>query len=318
MRVRHVVAAVSITALCIMPMGSASAIGDLRTIVTFDASTPELPEGLAIDKRGVTYVSLVEPVGEIRRITPWGEQSVLTHFDVGGLGPLGMAVDARGTLYVGLVTFDPATQGVYRIEPTGDAVRVPGSSGIGFANGLAFDDRGNLFVTDSTGGAVWRIPPGGEAQLWVQDPLLEGTGALGTGFPVGANGIVYEHNTVIVANTEHGTLVEIPVSPDRSPGEPRVIEQDAALFGADGLALDARGTIYAAIIAQSTIVRVDGDEITTLADADGGINQASSITFGTGRGDRTDLYLVNFGVFSSTPTPALLRMTVGVPGMPLP
>jgi len=317
MRFRHVVASVSVAALCVIPVGSAAAIGDVETIVMFDASAGELPEGLAIDKRGVAYVSLVEPVGEIRRITPWGEQSVLARFDVGGLGPLGLALDGKGNVYVGVVTFDPATQGVYRVAPTGDTIRVPGSGGIAFANGLAFDDRGNLFVSDSTG-AIWRIPPGGEAEPWVQDPLLEGTGELGAGFPVGANGIVYEHNSVIVANTEHGTLVRIPVLPDRSAGEPQVIEQDPALFGADGLALDAHGTVYVAVIAQSTIVRVDGDAITTLADADGGINQASSITFGTGRGHRKDLYAVNFGVFSATPTPALLRFPVGAPGMPLP
>jgi hypothetical protein len=33
-------------------------------------------------------------------------------------------------------------------------------------------------------------------------------------------------------------------------------------------------------------------------------------------GDRTSLFAVNFGVFSPAPTPALLKVEVGVPGAP--
>jgi hypothetical protein len=69
---------------------------------------------------------------------------------------------------------------------------------------------------------------------------------------------------------------------------------------------------------QSTIVRVGGDGITTLADADDGINGASSIAFGQGPRDHRSLYGVNFGVFSPQPTPSLFRLPVGVPGAPQP
>jgi hypothetical protein len=82
--------------------------------------------------------------------------------------------------------------------------------------------------------------------------------------------------------------------------------------------VDVQGIVYVAVIIQSTIVRVEGGSIETLADAAGGLNEASSITFGTRGGDRKDLYAVNFGVFSPTQTPALLKMSVGVPGAPLP
>lgn len=46
-----------------------------------------------------------------------------------------------------------------------------------------------LYSVATASRAVWRAPRGSEAELWIQDPLLEGTGALGAGFPIGANGI---------------------------------------------------------------------------------------------------------------------------------
>jgi len=67
--------------------------------------------------------------------------------------------------------------------------------------------------------------------------------------------------------------------------------------------------------AQSTIVRVGERGITTLADADDGINGPSAVAFGTGS-DRRNLFVVNFGVFSPAPTPALLKIAVGVRGAP--
>lgn len=296
----------------------AQATEHVRVVTSFDAAAGELPEGVTVDKRGNIYVSLIAPVSEIRKITPEGDESLLVDLGVVGLGPLGLAVDALGNLYAGVVTFDPATQGVYRITPNGTATRLPGSGAIGFANGLAFDKRGNLYATDSIAGAVWRIPPGGEATLWIEDPLLEGTGVLETGFPVGANGIAHRGGDMIVSNTELGTLVRVPILRDGSAGTPDVLLADPALLGSDGITVDVRGSIYVAVIAQSTIVRVTGGTITTIADASDGINQASSLAFGTGRVDRKSLFAVNFGIFSPTPTPELLEVSVGVPGAPVP
>ena len=318
MRLRTFLAALAVAALA-LPITPARATEPVETLVTFDAGAGELPEGIAVDKRGNVYVSLIAPVAEIRKITPSGEQSTLVDLGVGGNGPLGLAVDARGNVYAAVATFDPATQGVYRVTPDGSATRLPGTGAIGFPNGLVFDDRGTLYVTDSSAGAVWRIPSGGSAELWIRDPLLEGTGELGIGVPIGANGIAFRApNEIVVGNTELGTLVGVPILPNGGAGEATVIVDDPAIFGIDGLAVDVRGAIYACVIAQSTIVRADGDSVETLADADDGINQASSIAFGQGIRDRKSLFGVNFGIFSPAPTPSLFRIAVGVPGAPQP
>jgi sugar lactone lactonase YvrE len=307
---------VVITAL--MSAGVADASNHVRTVLSFDLAAGEFPEGVAVDKGGNIFVSLIAPVSEIRKVRPDGSQTLLTDLPTTGIGPLGLAVDAIGNVYVGLVSLDPATQGVYRVSPDGTAARLPGTGSIGFANGLAFDNQGTLYVTDSTAGAVWRVSQRGPAEPWIQSPLLEGTGAFGTGFPIGANGIAYHRGSVVVANSEQATLVKIPVRPGGDAGDPSVIAVDPALFGADGLALGANGDVYMAVIASSTILRVRAGSIVTVADADDGINEASSIAFGNGQAGATTLYAANFGFFSPAPMPELLAIAVGVPGQPMP
>ena len=131
---------VVITAL--MSAGVADASNHVRTVLSFDLAAGEFPEGVAVDKGGNIFVSLIAPVSEIRKVRPDGSQTLLTDLPTTGIGPLGLAVDAIGNVYVGLVSLDPATQGVYRVSPDGTVARLPGTGSIGFANGLAFDNQG--------------------------------------------------------------------------------------------------------------------------------------------------------------------------------
>lgn len=300
--------------------------GAVQRLISFDADAGELPEGVAVDKRGTIYLTFA-PLGELVAVDRDGSQRTVATLPTGegGLSAFGLAVDAPGNVYVAVFTGDPATTGVYRVARDGRATRLPGTGAIGFPNGLAFDKRGNLYVTDSVTGAVWRIPRGGSAELWLQHPLLEGDGSLPLPFPLGANGIAYRQGVVYVSNNELGSIVAIPVAADGSPGLPRVIAQGPALVGADGLALDVHGRLYLAVIAQSTIVRLDSDgsALTTIATAADGLDFASSIAFGTGKGERKTLYAVNFsaGPVFGLPRgsgPALLALDAGVPGQPLP
>lgn len=315
MRLRTILAALTVAALA-LPIAPVRA-ADVETVVSFDLGAGELPEGAAVDMDDNVYVSLTAPVSEIRKITPSGTQSTLVDLNVGGFGPLGLAVGEGGAVYVAVASFDPATQGVYRVSPEGAATRLPGTGAISFPNDLIFDRRGNLFATDTAGGAVWRIPPGGSAELWVQDALLQGTGELGAGVPLGANGIALtlRQHAVVVSNTELGTLVRIRIRRDGTAGDPHVVAEDPALLGIDGIARARSGVLFAAVNAQSTIVRVGERGITTIADAEDGINGPSAVAFGSGS-DRRNLFVVNFGVFSPAPTPALLKISVGVRGAP--
>jgi sugar lactone lactonase YvrE len=298
-------------------------------VVTFDASMGELPEGVATDRHGNLYVSIA-PLGQVRKITPDGSQSVLAVLDPalapGVPGALGLAVDRAGGVYAALASFNPATRGVWRIDPTGAATRLPGSSNITFANAIAIGPAQDaLYVTDTFRGAVWRIPSGGAAEIWIEHELLVGTGAIRPDHrPLGANGIAYRHQAVFVANTDKGHVVRIPVRSDGSAGEPTVFAAGALLFSVDGIALDATGNVYAVEIGQHTLVRIsrDGMDLTVLGSSADGLDCPAGVTFGADGADLLNVYVTNFTVPACPPPgmprpgPAVVRIPVGLPGAP--
>jgi sugar lactone lactonase YvrE len=301
------------------------AANHVTTLMTFDATAGELPEGLAIDHQQTMYLSF-PLTGEIRAVTRDGVESTYATLPHGpGFGPLGIALDARGNLYVAVNTGHPTTQGVYVVRRDGTTERLAGTNAITFPNDVTLDPRGNVYVTDTSLGAVWRIPRGGTAELWLQHDLLEGVGGGPLVIPLGANGIEFRHSALYVGNTERGTIVRVPVLPDDTAGTPQVFAQSSALGGADGLAFDVRGNLYVAVIAQSAVVRIspDGETVTTIATTTDGLDFPSAVAFGTGGGERQTLFIINFAIadlFGVPPVegPALLSLDAGVAGQPAP
>ena len=265
----------------------------------------------AVDKVGNVYVSIggmSGPRGEIYKYTPSGEKSVL--IDFGTPGVVGLAVDATGNVYV--TRMMPPHNGVYRVDPQGNAVRLPGTEKIVFPNALAFDSEGNLFVTETFSfdpplraypgltmpyglGGIWRIPKNGSAELWLRHELLSGTGLFSWlfPFPVGANGIAFYHGALYVANTEQGLIVRVPVSPGGAPAAEPVVaavvpdpDPRFAMFGPpapDGLALRVPSNFVVPVIDRHAVVRISADGSTweTLATVNDGLVAPPSVAFGT-------------------------------------
>jgi sugar lactone lactonase YvrE len=229
-------------------------------------------------------------------------------------------------VYYAHFSFNPDTQGVYRVTRDGATERLPGTEEMLFPNALAFDKVGNLYVSDSWLGAIWRIPRGGSAELWLQHDLLEGKGGIPEYPPIGANGIAYRHGSLYVANTEKGLIARVPILTGGDAGDPQVVAEDpdpiTGLYGLDGIALDVHGNIYAALVLQSKLVRIDpvDGEFTTLLTAADGLDEPASLAFGTGKGDRQSVFITNYALFPphSEEGPAVLKVDVGVPGLPLP
>jgi sugar lactone lactonase YvrE len=301
----------------VLPVAVAGAAVEVDVVFDYDAATGEQPEGVAVDKRGNVFVSF-PGLGEIRKVERDGSESLYAELPTSaGFGPLGLRADASGTLYIAVSTFDPATRGVYTVSREGAVARLLGTGAIVFPNDVTFDKRGNLYATDTILGAVWRIPAaGGPAELWFQSPLLEGTGDFGFGFLLGANGLAYRQGELFVANTEGGRIVRIPINPDGSPGTATVLSDAPAIFALDGISLDVHGTIWAAVIGQSTIVKVSPTgEASVFATAADGLDWASSLAFGK----NGDLWAVNFAIGPPGGAgPALLRFAVDVKGQPIP
>ena len=324
----------------------------------FPAFTP-LPgptRGVAVDKAGTVYVSVGEGSGNSEHILLWkftpygGDPSFVADIGQGTIG--GLTVTARGDLYVASAA--GLDRGGWRIDRDGQIELVPGSDQIFFANGLAFDDAGTLYVTESVSmgpggpgqGGLWRIPRGGVAELCMRDPLLTGTGALGQPVPIGANGIAYYHGNLYITNTEKGTVLRAPVRPDGSVGSLELwttLEDvpESPLYGAtlpvggDGLVLDVHGNVYVAVLTRSAVVRIDAQTLAqeTLAAFQIGLGGSvpnapldfpASPFFGTGVGERQSLFVTNLGlgaVVVPPPLPwagpGLVKIDAGVPGDPL-
>ena len=108
---------------------------------------------------------------------------------------------------------------------------------------------------------------------------------------------------------------------DTCPGEDGY---DGELFGMDGIAFDVHGMVYALLVLQDKLVRIDpsdGSFVELLTGADG-LHNPASIAFGTGKGDRQSVFITNYALLPPGPEdslgPAVLKYDVGVPGLPLP
>jgi sugar lactone lactonase YvrE len=299
---------------------------------------------VAVDKIGNVYVSLRAATDQVWKLSPSGEQTLVIDLGVPGGGVGGLAVDPAGHVYVA-----QAFQGVYRMSPDGEVTLLPGTEQIIFPNALAFDHRGNLYVTEtfsidpSTGefgpGGVWRIPKQGAAEPWLRHELLTGFPPAFFPFPVGANGIGFYHGNLYVVNTDKALVVRIPVRPDGRPGQPKVWAEvddvpESFLYGSpafpvmlDGLALDAHGNAYITVISRSAVVCINADDqsqetVTVYPNAP--LDAPASLAFGTGKTARKNLFVTNLGMFGvfipgpPWPGPGLVKIDAGIPGLPLP
>jgi sugar lactone lactonase YvrE len=135
----------------------------------------------------------------------------------------------------------------------------------------AWGTDGSLYVTDYTQGLVWRVPPGGgEAKIWLTDPLLDGS-------EFGPAGIVLrpDHKSLLISTSAGpvvgagdpttGKLYSVPIEANGKPGALKQIWESGPREGPDGFALAASGNVYMALVGpganQLVLIDPDGKEI---------------------------------------------------------
>jgi hypothetical protein len=288
-----------------------------RLLATFDPAAGELPEGLAT-RSDAAFVGFA-PLGEIARVDlRTGESARFAKLPkpVPGKGFMtGLAFGADGALYAALVSFDPSVQpGIYRVPSGGgQATLFAKAPGMLFPNGLLFDEKGALFVTDSAAGAVYEVSPSGHATAWVSSSLLAGDakecGGSGNPFPIGANGIVARDGAFYVTNTDKGLVLRVARAPDGSARTPEIVAGPdcGALAGADGLVVDGSGDLIVAVNRQNKLIRVAPGGRTDVISQNGALDFPASLTR-----ERAAVIVTNFALANASSGkaahPGLLRI----------
>ena len=291
----------------------------------------DMPEGIVIDHRGNIFVSNNrlendKRVAEILKIARNGTVSVFATLDPAvkdefGKGILGLAIDMHGDLYAALPSFKSRTRGVWRISPEGEAERLPGSRQMIQPNAITFDHDGNIYVTDSADGTIWRFREGERGKLWIRHALL----APDPNFGIGANGITFvPPRSLFVANTDLALITRVRIKRNGEPAEPELVALGNELLTIDGLAADARGNLHAviagaSIFGTSPLVKVNPvtGKITSSTNHAGRFDFPTSLAFGRGPRDHESVYVVNSGLFPverGEAAPGVIRIAVGVRG----
>ncbi len=315
-----------------LPVGTVTSILQLPT----DNS----PEGITIDKRGNMYVSnSVGSINEILCVRPNGSYSVYATLPGAGQAR-GLVYGKRGSVYVAFATRNRNTNGVYCLKRNGTSVRLRGSEEILGPNALTFDALGNLYCTDSDGGAVWRYDRNRTFAKWIEDPLLAGgIPSVGPPFPLlGANGIAfYPPNKLYVANTMQNSICRITIGRKSAAIKIELVKQDFLLMNVDGIAVDVYENIYA-VLPPSTLRAIGAPPLPPLvmlnpntgvitpivtSDCASDFNTPTSLAFGTrGISNRLSVFIANAALQYGQPmepwaNPGIVKVYVGSIGLPI-
>lgn len=318
----------SVFALALLPAMTALASPPVTVLQSFNPAYGQLPESITADDAGNLYFSMG---GTLQKYTTDHQLVQVATIPVPvqqGAATLGVKVGPEGYIYMAVASFNPmlSVSSVWRISPDGQDVSqfaaLPQDS---IPNDLVFDPQGNLYLTDSAKGQIWKIDQAGKAEVWFADPLLQGNPTSPVaGSPLGANGIAFDRfrRNLYVANTDYGRILRIGIRHGRAKGI-EVVATSSLLVGADGIAFDVLGSLYVAVNAADRIAVVSPfGTVSTLVEG-APLDAPSSLVFGARCADRHTLYLTNFaimrvnGIKPGTPQPSLASLPVLLPGLDL-
>jgi sugar lactone lactonase YvrE len=166
-----------------------------------------------------------------------------------------------------VLSVDPKTGASSVFATLPDLTPADPSTGPG-PNVLTFDRHGNVYISDSFQGVIWRTGPGGGTPVaWLSSALLTTPGVP----PFGANGLAFNQagTALFVANTGSDTVLKVGVKANGDADTAAVFAN--SVNGADGLILDEDDNVWVAANQANEIVVLDptGRTIAKLGDFDG-------------------------------------------------
>jgi sugar lactone lactonase YvrE len=242
------------TTFAVLPPGSAHPEGittDTKGnfyVATWDYDHPNHLGHLIVFSRGGKFQRRVEIAGASSR-----------------LGDLSFQ-ESTGDLLV----VDYGGKQVLKVDPmTGASSVFAGIPGEKAApNGMTFDKKGNLYLTDSLQGTVWKTgPAGGVPTPWVKTDLLVSHGVI---TPLGANGLAFDRteSALFVGNTGDNTIIRVPVV-NGDAGQPEVWV--TGIVGPDGMFFDEEDRLWVVANRADEVVVLDktGKAVAKLGDFEG-------------------------------------------------
>lgn len=333
--------------------GAASAgapqVGDGDVLATVPPS-PGYPEAIVLD-RGLVYVSGPATFGTagqgpsavqvFRRSTgALLETIAIEGEDLSQEHALsGIAVDASGRLYalstqLGVVRLARHGGGwTQELYATAFPDRNPADPLPPLPNDLAFDESGDLYVTDSLQATIWRIPAGGGApQVWFFDPALIITGQA----QLGPNGIrvdpareylyfTYSGGPAVAPGelAQPGVVYRLPLVDSPTAADLEAVYTFEGFEIPDGIAFTRDGELYVVLALTNAIAALSLDapatEIARITGPNGSsvpFIQPSNLLFDAGHA-----LVVNHALYAPSldPNPfAVIEVYVGVQGDRLP
>jgi gluconolactonase len=258
------------------------------------------PEGVAFGPDELVYAG--GEAGQLYAISLDGQ--VEQRATTGGF-LYGVTLDGDGNVYA----CDFVNANVARISPDGAVTAY--SSGtderpMRAPNFAAFDDEGNLYVTDSgdwgaDDGVMFRVSPSGETATWTHAH---------PSFPNGCC-LSADGDSLLLVESRARRVVRIRIEDDGSAGRSELVV-DLAGAQPDGIALASDGTLFVGCYRPDRIFRVvpDGGIEVWADDPDGVVlNQPANIAFVGPKLDRL--------VASSLGGWSLMVADPGVTGVPL-
>ncbi|MBK8021240.1 MAG: SMP-30/gluconolactonase/LRE family protein [Chloroflexi bacterium] len=202
------------------------------------------PEGIAYARDGHLYAS--GEGGQVYRISI--ENKTAQQFaSTGGFG-LGIAIDHQSNLYV----CDMGVHAVVRVRPDGStSTYATGTADnpLQVPNYPVFDERGNLYVSDSRGwgqknGLIYRFTPSGEAQVWC---------TTASGYTNGM-ALSLDRSHLYVVESIPARISRVPIRADGSAGVVELVVELPKTVP-DGIAFDERGNLYISCYSPDRIYR---------------------------------------------------------------
>jgi sugar lactone lactonase YvrE len=260
----------------VLPVAPSAFAWDRGQVTTFAAlpAGAAHPEGITVDGKGNVHVTTFAVAG-----TSSGTGQMFV-YDARGRLLRQVNVEGSSTLLLDLA-FHPQTKDLLVIDFGGKQVlsvnpvngksklftTIPGGSSAG-PNVLTFDAAGNVYISDSFQGVIWRTGPGGgTATAWVTSALLQTSGVP----PFGANGLAFNNaaDSLFVCNTGNDSVVRIPVTSGGAAGTPETFVN--SVNGCDGLIIDESDNLWVAANQADEIVVVNpsGRAIAKLGDFGG-------------------------------------------------